>query len=224
MRNQSLWILGASLGLAMAPAIAQDELAKKLMVPGPSGHVYMGGQDISTQVLVKATVMPACKFTSEGGGKQVLDFGEVNKARPSAGMWEAKAKAFVTYQCSAGLKYRLRVGDGAMGTLARSQDPGSGIFETHLKNQKGDVLPVRIGYVREGSNNEYRGLNDAKKEGMNDGSTTIGFTGSLRTIDIDRAPPGQYMGHFTVTVSPLGFSRERPDRRVYFNSGAADAS
>ena len=79
MRNQSLLILGASLGMAMGPSIAQQIGTPKTISSSDVTTAMLSGRDMSTTVTVKAKVLPACTFTTDRTSDQTMDFGEISK-------------------------------------------------------------------------------------------------------------------------------------------------
>jgi hypothetical protein len=202
MRNQSLLILGASLGMAMGPSLAQEIAIPKDPKQAAVTMASLSGQDVSTTVTVKATVLPACTFTTGDAKNQTLDFGEISKLGSPGGSLNPTTLGKVAYRCSTTFNYQVRIGD-SNGLV--SEGP-TGEFKTLLKNQQGATLSANISYGQPMGWSTAQQTSVETRGGVVDNS--IAFTGRLDPLDVTMAPPGQYVGSFTVTISPLGFSEE----------------
>jgi hypothetical protein len=202
MRNQSFLILGASLGMAMGPSLAEGIYPHSSPPPRNVTMALVSGQDMSTQVTLKATVLPACTFTTGGTLNQTLDFGELSKLGSPGGSQAPATIGAVGYRCSTNFSYQVRISD----SNGRMSEGPTGEFITPLKNQQGFALPAYIKYAQSMGERTPMDANRDMRGGVVDNS--ISFKGRLDPLAVTMAPPGQYIGSFTVTISPLGFSEE----------------
>lgn len=192
-------------------------LSAVLAAMGPvatAATLNAGADGISTEVMVTATVLPTCSFTTPGAS--ALNFGAVTKGSALIrSTTETTAKSadsglktasLISFRCNNNQPYTISFSD-ATGALGRLQpgaategfegasyalEPSEAVFTIPLRTSASPFLiPATVW-----ATTSFEAIGPGTSDHV------LSLRGALNPLAVDQAPPGLYAGSFTVTVSP----------------------